>query len=69
MESNGTPLIVQSQKEVLMVLDPAESLDIIQEGEAGRPHLWHGQRTRLKIQFPNQTLYSVEEDSAEIDQN
>ena len=39
MESNGTPLIVQSQKEVLMVLDPAESLDITQEGEAGRPQL------------------------------
>ena len=52
-----------------MVLDPAESLDITQEGEAGRPHLWHGQRTRLQIQFPNRTLYSVEEDSIETDQN
>ena len=39
MESNGTPLSVKSQKEALMVLDPAEFLDITQEGEAGRPHL------------------------------
>ena len=31
MESNRTPLIVQSQREVLMVLDPAESLGITQE--------------------------------------
>ena len=34
MESNWTPLNVQSQKEVLMVLDPAEFLDITQEEEA-----------------------------------
>ena len=39
METNGTPLSVQSQKEALMVLDPAKCLDITQEGEAGRPHL------------------------------
>ena len=69
MESNRTPLSVQSQEEVLMVLDPAESLDITQDGEAGRPHLLHGQKTRLQIQSPNRTLYSVEADSVEIDQN
>ena len=38
MEWIETPLIVRSQREVLMVLDPTESLGITQEEEAGRPH-------------------------------
>ena len=37
MEWNETPLIVRSQREVLMVLDPAEFLGITQEEEAERP--------------------------------
>ena len=37
MEWNETPLIVRSQREVLMVLDPAEFWGITQEEEAGRP--------------------------------
>ena len=37
MEWNETPLIVRSQREVLMVLDPVEFWGITQEEEAGRP--------------------------------
>ena len=37
MEWNETPLTVQSQREVLMELDPAEFWGITQEEEAGRP--------------------------------
>ena len=37
MEWNETPLIVRSQIEVLMELDPAEFWGITQEEEARRP--------------------------------
>ena len=37
MEWNETPSTVRSQREVLMVLDPAEFWDITQEEEAKRP--------------------------------